>query len=116
MKQILNFFFIVLVSIVIVFLYIVYTYGSYSLPNWQIRYWELSQDFIEIQIPTESLTRDHLYFKLINNTDYLYLYGSTNQFFIRDGIRWRTVTHRGIGANDFVFLGAGFFSTSKLIF
>lgn len=106
-KQIIFVFIIVIVCIATIILHMFYFYRNPSLPNWYIRYLESSQSLIEMQIPTESLTRDHLYFRLINNTDCLYVYGWGHQFFIRDRHRWRPVAPEGIGIDRFFFFDIG---------
>ncbi|MCL2399266.1 MAG: hypothetical protein FWC91_05925 [Defluviitaleaceae bacterium] len=102
MKQILIVSTIILVCIATIFIHLLYLNRIVLLPNWWIRYLESSQNLIEMQIPTEKLTKDHLYYKLINNSDYSYGYGWGHKFFIRDGLIWRLVTHEGIGISSFI--------------
>ena len=84
---------IVLVCITGIIFHMMYFYRNPSLPNWWIKHLESSQNLIELQIVTESITRDHLYFRLINNTDCLYAHGRGHEFLFRDGNRWRSVTN-----------------------
>ena len=101
-KKALTIFIITIACIATMLLLIIYFCG-HAIPFWQMRYFELSQNSIEIQIVEESISRRNLlYFRLINNTNYMHTYGTQPRLYIRDGFRWRTVTIDGIGVSGLI--------------